>query len=1419
MSVPKNRLARAAALALVLALTPALAARAAADCSALDARFPDGAVVYKPNLNDNLGDYGTLFQAAKSLCCAEKVQKLFYKKLETQLAEPNGFENRWLGGGDIYFISAIGLQLGAQRLLPPSLDAMIEAAIQRFNHVPNCSFPTNTCMDDLAVSAAGFAWAAAYEAKSGRPGLAAQHAGMAQDFFHRSFSQTESVCLQTAGTPCNACDVPLVSENDLVAIADLETAIANDEVDVLVFNHDRANPNYGLGLFTSLSTSLAGLRLAGSDFKPTRLEAVLAQGMFREAQHHASPSGMVCGNAWDTQSCQAFDAACSPRDCGDPDTTKRADGTQEGPYSADMYPVLDFINDKFKIDNGLPLIDPNGYQFDGFCDSRFMTENSFMSDGRLSVYRDLAWTWPYQGAQPALQGPSSPETAPEAWIDSPAHNQTITGTTQFFGWAADGDSAVSSLRFELDGQPATLQGSDYGGTRTDVCAAKGYLKCSDCPVGWGGSFSPAGLANGTHVLRVIATDPAGNTGVFDRSFVVNLDQPPAASFTSSCNARTCSFDGSGSTDDHGISSYAWSFGDGASGSGSLPSHTYGTTATFTVTLTVTDTTGKTGSVSHTVMTSDPDLPPTAFFTTSCTARTCSFNASGSSDDHGIASYFWSFGDGATGSGLTASHTYATSATFTVTLTVNDTAGQAASTTRTVRPSLPPVASFTTSCTGRTCSFNGSGSSDDLGIVTYLWNFGDGASSAAQPASHTYATSGTFTATLTVTDASGQTASTTRTVNPNLPPTASFTTSCTARTCSVNAAGSSDDQGISSYAWNFGDGATASGVTASRTYATSGTFTITLTVTDTSGQTASTTRTVTPSLPPAASFTASCASRTCSFNAGGSTDDLGIASYTWNFGDGATGSGLTASHTYATTATFTVTLTVADASGQTASTTRTVSPNLAPTASFTVACTGRSCNVSGSASSDDQGITSYTWNFGDGSPAASGVTSSHLYATNGTYTITLTVTDAIGQSGQTTRSVSAVDNPPYAFFTTVCQGRTCAAQSESSSDDVGIVNYTWAWGDGQTTTGGSAVSAPSHTYAANGTYTIVLTLRDVANQTASVSHPVSPTDDPIPVFTFNCVGRNCTVNATGSFSPAGITNYHWLWGDETTSDTPSLTAQHTFAYSDAFSVTLTVTDNAGLEGVITKTRRVGMADSVGYFEQANGKFHLRSGTVDDKYTFFLSAAAGTQPVAGDWNGDGIRTGGKFADATGEFALSNSLSKTGQDLAVDLRFTLQAPGTGRIPIIGDWNGDGVETVGLYLPATREFYLRNSNTTGPADVIVPGSGAPTTWRPLTGDWNSDGIDSVGLYDPATSTFYMSNSLTATTADYTFVFGTPGLDLWPLAGDWDGNGSTTIGTYQQSNHQYQLRNLNSAGTASSQFTSGTAANTLPLAGYWYMP
>ena len=185
---------------------------------------------------------------------------------------------------------------------------------------------------------------------------------------------------------------------------------------------------------------------------------------------------------------------------------------------------------------------------------------------------------------------------------------------------------------------------------------------------------------------------------------------PVAAFTSSATNLAASFDASSSTASANITGYSWDFGDGSTGTGVTPTHSYTAAGTYTVALTVTDANSNTNTVSHTITVSAPNKPPTAAFSSSCNGATCSFDASASSDPDGtVASYAWSFGDNSTGTGKTTGHTYTAAGTDTVTLTVTDNSGATATTTGTVSP----TAVYASDAFQRTVS-NGWGTADTTG---------------------------------------------------------------------------------------------------------------------------------------------------------------------------------------------------------------------------------------------------------------------------------------------------------------------------------------------------------------------------------------------------------------------------------------------------------------------------------------------------------------------------------------------------------------------------------------------------------------------------------------------------------------------------------------------------------------------------------
>jgi PKD repeat protein len=303
----------------------------------------------------------------------------------------------------------------------------------------------------------------------------------------------------------------------------------------------------------------------------------------------------------------------------------------------------------------------------------------------------------------------------------------------------------------------------------------------------------------------------------------------------------------------------------------------------------------------------------------------------------IVAYGWDYGDGTTGTGLTATHTYLASGTYTVALTVLGDRNTTATAAHTVTVSAP-VASFTATPSGLVVAFDGTGSTDVGSTLTsYAWTFGDGGAGAGATASHTYATAGNYTVTLTVRDAAGSTATSSRAVSvaqPTSSPTAAFTTAVTgyAVTFDASASGSTNGATITRYAWLYGDGASSTGRTTSHTYV-AGTWTATLTVTDSQNRTATTTHTVTvtapPNQPPTAAFTATPNGLTVTFASTSTDGDGSITNTAWTFGDGGTGTGATVAHTYATAGTYTARVTVTDNLGATATTTRTVTVTTPP----------------------------------------------------------------------------------------------------------------------------------------------------------------------------------------------------------------------------------------------------------------------------------------------------------------------------------------------------------------------------------------------------------------------------------------------------------------------------------------------------------
>jgi PKD repeat protein len=276
---------------------------------------------------------------------------------------------------------------------------------------------------------------------------------------------------------------------------------------------------------------------------------------------------------------------------------------------------------------------------------------------------------------------------------------------------------------------------------------------------------------GTYTVKLTVTDAGGLshfvTSTVTVAAVANI--PPVANFDFSCVSKVCSFTSTSTDSDGTIASYSWNFDDGNSSTQQNPNHTYGSGSSKDVTLTVTDNSGATHSVTKNVGMSASNVSPVANFNISCTGLTCTFTNTSTDSDGSISSSAWDYdNNGSTDATIAGagngSKTYSAAGTYTIKLTVTDNSGSTGFITKSVTvtvPNVAPVASFTTSCSLLVCTFTNTSTDSDGSVVSSAWDYDNNGSTDATVANagygnKTYSSAGTYTIKLTVTDNSGGT---------------------------------------------------------------------------------------------------------------------------------------------------------------------------------------------------------------------------------------------------------------------------------------------------------------------------------------------------------------------------------------------------------------------------------------------------------------------------------------------------------------------------------------------------------------------------------------------------------------------------------------------------------------------------------------
>jgi PKD repeat protein len=441
----------------------------------------------------------------------------------------------------------------------------------------------------------------------------------------------------------------------------------------------------------------------------------------------------------------------------------------------------------------------------------------------------------------------------------------------------------------------------------------------------------------------------------------------------------------------------------------------------------------------------------------------SFSVALSGDSSAASSYEWSYlaPNGSQSSDVSTSAspslTFTRSGTYTVWVAVTDTAGGTVTAVKSVTVAStppPPTVSFTDSTTaaadtpGTAISFSSSANAGSGSITGYSWSFGDGTSSTSSSPSHTYASAGSYTVTLTVTETGGITANVTHTLSVTKPPSAAIGWSPSAVTAGSSvtfSAGASAGAGsISAYSWNFGDGSSSTAGAPSHTYSATGTHTVKLTVTQSNGLATTVTKSLTVAAavvpPPTVSFSetttapAPTPSAPINFISSAVAGSGTITAYNWNFGNGATSNVADPSHTFLNAGTYTVTLTVTQTGGLTASKTATVVVAAPPHASFSWSTAhtlypGTAITFKPTVSAGAGTITAYSWNFADGS-SSTATSPTHSFARSNSYNVTLTVTQSDGLTTTAQKTVLIAQPLPTASTSTSSSSSKSSTSSSS-----------------------------------------------------------------------------------------------------------------------------------------------------------------------------------------------------------------------------------------------------------------------------------------------------------------------------------------------------------------------------------------------------
>lgn len=672
---------------------------------------------------------------------------------------------------------------------------------------------------------------------------------------------------------------------------------------------------------------------------------------------------------------------------------------------------------------------------------------------------------------------------------------------------------------------------------------------------------------GDYNVTLVVTNRFGCTDTLRKQMFVQIHKPVIAFPTlpqNGCVPYNAAFSAAVTTLDN-ITSYAWSFGDGSTSAAAAPTHTYPNQGNYTVSLTVTTSTGCTDSLTlpnAIVVGQKPIIDFTATPNPVCAFGNVSFTGITNEGD----TWAWDFGDGSSSGLQNPLHGFTDTGRFTITLAVTNNGCQVKLSKPAYITVKPPIArfQFTKSC-GRPKEFIFTDAS--VGAQSWTWDFGDGTKSNLQHPVHMYKDFGNYNVTLTVTNDTCSNSVTTTVAVFDVSPrfTADKRVACRVASIQFNAI-VADPSHIASYAWNFSNGQPGNGANPQTTYDKAGDYTTTLITTDQYGCFDTVTQANHIRINgPTAGFTVSngigCRGLTALLTDHSTNDGQHpIAQWDWSYGDGQSGHFLQPAafqHTYNDTGAFTLQLIVTDKIGcrdslRLTDAVKTSAPKAAFVSNDTLTCLGSSVQLTNQTSA-----TNYTsfWTFGDG---ANSTDSSpvHLYADTGAYTVSLLIKDQNGcadslkkpafiQIKKTTASFSVSDSiggcVPYEVRFT----NTSSFYASSS----------WQFG-----LSGSNVANPIYTYTLPGTYQVKLTVTGRGGCVDSAKKQIAIYNDSVTKFSYSPFdGCRPLLLHTNISSPANMT-YSWDFGDGNLVTTKNKDTAHLYITAGSFLPRLIISDS-------------------------------------------------------------------------------------------------------------------------------------------------------------------------------------------------------------------------------------------------------------------